>query len=373
MNNCNLSMLRIVLGVLLSILIFPLMFITSWIMGNIWTIDNEILNKNYVIEKFNEIDGYNKLIDVAIELASDSIENTKMVEKIATEVFDKGCIDEIFEQIMDKIFEGGKIDIDLEDKLEKGICRAVVNVYNDEAENIIDAWLEGNFKDANRVIYEACADMLDEQMIELGADKLGVDKSLVNVTQVREYLDENPLSEADKELIIDACGKVIEDYVDTYAQGMAWEINASIEEAIEEFENSQELNQYSDVIIFIKKNAGIALLAAIVIFVVCWIILLMIFKVRKAGFIIPAVSLILSAIAYFAEFVFVLWMTGEITAYIAGGKDSIESFVFEFVVSFVDGVKNVILMCGTVTLVAAIVLIIAGCVLNAVRKNVYKD
>lgn len=293
MNKSNLSILRIVLGILLSILICPLMFIISWGVGNIWTIDNEVLNKKYIIEKFDEIDGYNKLIDVAIESATDRIEDTKIIEKIATEVFDKECIDEIFEQIMDRIFEGKKIDIDLEDKLENSIRRAVVNVYNDEAENVID----------------------------------------------------------------------------TYAKDMAQELNGSIKDALEEIENSQELNKYSDVIIFIKKNAGTAIIAAIVFWGICWLILLLIFKAGRAGFIVPAVSLILSAIVFFAEFVFILWMTGEITDYVSELLDGIEVLAVEFIVCFIDSVKNAVFMCGAVTFVAAIVMIIVGYILHTVRQK----
>ena len=76
----------------------------------------------------------------------------------------------------------------------------------------------------------------------------------------------------------------------------------------------------------IKDNATLAIILCGVAFAVCFIILLLIFKARRAGFVIPAVSLIFAAITYLIEFVVILWATGELSSAAEDFEDAIEYF-----------------------------------------------
>lgn len=369
MKTNKLSAIRIVLGVFFSIFFIPIMYAVSFAAGNIWTVDNKVLDRDAIIDEFKAMDGYDKLIDAAIDtVAIDEIDKD-IQKRIVSEVFDEECINEVFEQVLDKIFEGEDVDIDLEDEFAKGISDAIVNLYNDEAENVINAWISRDLASDYEMIYEMCGEYIDEQMVSFAAGQLGVDTSVLSVQNVREYLAANPISEADKKKVIDECGKLVEDYVDEYAVTIAKEINVSVEEAMDEINDSEELNEASEIIIMIKENAMLAVILCGVVFAVCWIILLLIFKARRSGFVIPAVSLIFAAITYFIEFVAILWATGEMTSAAEDFEDAVEILAFDFVMNFIDAIKNTILTCGAVTLVVAIVLIIIGCVLHAVRKN----
>jgi len=369
MKTNKLSAIRIVLGVFFSILFIPIMYAVSFAAGNIWTVDNKILDRDAILDEFKAMDGYDKLIDAAIETVSIDEIDKDIQKRIVSEVFDEDCINEIFTQVLDKLFEGEDVDIDFEDEFAKGISDAIISLYNDEAENVIDAWISRDLAKDYEMIYEVCGEYIDAQMIDFAAGQLGIDKSMITIDRVREYLSSNPISEADKKKVIDDCGKIVEDYVDEYATTIAKEINLSAEDAIDEINNTDEINEVSDIIIMIKENAMLAVILCGVAFAVCWIILLLIFKARRAGFVIPAVSLILAAITYFIEFVAILWATGEVNAYMEELKDGIENLVFDFVMNYIEAIKNTILTCGIVTFAVAIVMIIIGCVLHAVRKN----
>ncbi len=369
MKNNKLSAIRIVFGVFFSIFFIPIMYVVSFAAGNIWTLDNKVLDRDAIIDEFEAMDGYDKLIDAALETASIDEIDKDIQKKVVLEVFDEDCINEVFEQILDKVFEGKDVDIDLEDELAEGMSDAIVNLYNDEAENVINAWISRDLAKDYEMIYDVCGEYIDEQMVSFAADQLGVDKSVLSVQNVREYLVANPISESDKKKVIDECGKIVEDYVDEYAVTIAKEINVSVAEALEEINDAEELDEASEIIIMIKDNATLAIILCGVAFAVCFIILLLIFKARRAGFVIPAVSLILAAITYLIEFVVILWATGEMTSVAEDFEDAIEILAFDFVMKFIDAIKNTILTCGAVTFAVAVVLIIIGCVLHVVRKN----
>lgn len=369
MKNDKLSAIRIVLGVFFSIFFIPIMYAVSFAAGNIWTVDNKVLDRDAIIDEFKEMDGYDKLIDVALETASIDEIDKDIQKRVVSEVFDEECINEVFEQILDKIFEGEDVDIDLEDEFTKGISDAIVNLYNDEAENVINAWISRDLAKDYEMIYDVCGEYIDEQMVSFAAGQLGVDASVLSVQNVREYLVANPIPEADMKKVIDECGKLVEDYVDDYAVTIAKEINVSVAEALEEINDADELEEASEIIMMIKENSTLAIILCGVVFAVCFVILLLIFKARRAGFVIPAVSLILAAITYFIEFVVILWATGEVAAQTEEFSDAIEIFAFDFVMRYVDAIKNTILTCGAVTFAVAVVLIIIGCVLHTVRKN----
>lgn len=369
MKNNKLSAIRIVLGVFFSIFFIPIMYAVSFAAGNIWTLDNKVLDRDAIIDEFEAMDGYDKLIDAALETASIDEIDKDIQKKVVSEVFDEDCINEVFEQILDKVFEGKDVDIDLEDELAEGMSDAIVNLYNDEAENVINAWISRDLAKDYEMIYDVCGEYIDEQMVSFAADQLGVDKSVLSVQNVREYLATNPISEADKKKVIDECGKLVEDYVDDYAVTIAKEINVSVAEALEEINDADELEEASEIIIMIKDNATLAIILCGVAFAVCFVILLLIFKARRAGFVIPAVSLIFAAITYLIEFVVILWATGEVASAAEDFEDAIEILAFDFVMKFIDAIKNTILTCGAVTFVVAVVLIIVGCVLHTVRKN----
>lgn len=369
MKRNRLSAIRIVFGVFFSILFFPIMFAAAFIVGNVWTVKNDVLNKEAILEEFDNVDGYEKLLDAVMESVMGDAEDTELQKRIVSEVFDEECIDEIFGQVLDKLFEGKDIDIDLEDKLEESISNAVVNVYDDEAENVIDAWIEGSLDYEYEIIYDACGDMIDEKIVEACVDRFGLDESMLSSEQIRQYLKDNPISEADKKLIIEECGKVVETYVDNYAGDIAEELNTSIEDALSELEESEELNEYSEIIIMIKSNANMAIIVGVVLFVICMLLLLLIFKAGRAGFVVPAVALIFSAIAYLAEFILALWVTGELSNYALEIEDSIEVFVFDFMMKIVEGVRNTILICGAVSFAIAVVMIIVGSILHTARKK----
>ena len=369
MKNNKLSAIRIVLGVFFSIFFIPIMYAVSFAAGNIWTVDNKVLDRDAIIDEFKAMDGYDKLIDAALETASIDEIDKDVQKKVVSEVFDEDCINEVFEQILDKVFEGKDVDIDLEDELAEGISDAVVNLYNDEAENVINAWISRDLAKDYEMIYDVCGEYIDEQMVSFAAEQLGVDTSVLSVQNVREYLVANPIPEADMKKVIDECGKLVEDYVDDYAVTIAKEINVSVAEALEEINDADELEEASEIIMMIKENSTLAIILCGVVFAVCFVILLLIFKARRAGFVIPAVSLILAAITYLIEFVVILWATGEVAAQTEEFSDAIEIFAFDFVMRYVDAIKNTILTCGAVTFAVAVVLIIIGCVLHTVRKN----
>ena len=369
MKNNKLSAIRIVLGVFFSIFFIPIMYAVSFAAGNIWTVDNKVLDRDAIIDEFKAMDGYDKLIDAALETASIDEIDKDVQKKVVSEVFDEDCINEVFEQILDKVFEGKDVDIDLEDELAEGISDAVVNLYNDEAENVINAWISRDLAKDYEMIYDVCGEYIDEQMVSFAAGQLGVDTSVLSVQIVREYLVANPIPEADMKKVIDECGKLGEDYVDDYAVTIAKEINVSVAETLEEINDADELEEASEIIMMIKENSTLAIILCGVVFVVCFVILLLIFKARRAGFVIPAVSLILAAITYLIEFVVILWATGEVAAQTEEFSDAIEIFAFDFVMRYVDAIKNTILTCGAVTFAVAVVLIIIGCVLHTVRKN----
>lgn len=369
MKNNKLSAFRIVLGVFFSIFFIPIMYAVSFAAGNIWTADNKILDRDAIIGEFVQMDGYDKLIDAAIETVSIDEIDKDIQKRIVSEVFDEECINEVFEQILDKVFEGEDVDINLEDEFAKGISDAIVELYNDEAENVINAWISRDLASDYEMIYDVCGEYIDEQMVSFAAGQLGVDSSILSVHNVREYLATNPITEADKKKVIDECGKIVEDYVDDYAETIAKEINVSVAEALEEINDAEELNEASEIIIMIKENALLAVVLCGVAFAVCFIILLLVFKARRAGFVIPAVSLIFAAITYFVEFIAILWATGEMASAAEDFEDAIEVLAFDFVMNYIDTIKNTILTCGVVTLAVAVVMIIIGCVINAVRKN----
>ena len=369
MKNNKLSAIRIVLGVFFSIFFIPIMYAVSFAAGNIWTVDNKVLDRDAIIDEFKAMDGYDKLIDAALETASIDEIDKDVQKKVVSEVFDEDCINEVFEQILDKVFEGKDVDIDLEDELAEGISDAVVNLYNDEAENVINAWISRDLAKDYEMIYDVCGEYIDEQMVSFAAGQLGVDTSVLSVQNVREYLVANPIPEADMKKVIDECGKLVEDYVDDYAVTIAKEINVSVAETLEEINDADELEEASEIIMMIKENSTLAIILCGVVFAVCFVILLLIFKARRAGFVIPAVSLILAAITYLIEFVVILWATGEVAAQTEEFSDAIEIFAFDFVMRYVDAIKNTILTCGAVTFAVAVVLIIIGCVLHTVRKN----
>ncbi|MBE5947395.1 MAG: hypothetical protein E7261_00050 [Lachnospiraceae bacterium] len=368
MNN-KLSAVRIVFGVFFSILFIPIMFAVSFAAGNIWTVDNKVLDRDAIIDEFKAMDGYDKLIDAAIETVSIDEIDKDIQKRIVSEVFDEECINEVFEQILDKIFEGEDVDINLEDEFAKGISDAIVNFYDDEAENVINAWISRDLASDYEMIYDMCGEYIDEQMISFAAGQLGVDASVLSVQNVREYLAANPISEADKKKVIDECGKLVEDYVDEYAVAIAKEINVSVEESMDEINDSEELNEASEIIMLIKENAMLAIILCGVAFAVCFIILLLIFKARRAGFVIPAVSLIFASITYFVEYIVILWVTGEMASAAEDFEDAVEILAFDFVMNFIDAIKNTILTCGAVTLAVAVILIIIGCALHTVRKD----
>ncbi|MBR6646275.1 MAG: hypothetical protein IKL09_02015 [Clostridia bacterium] len=369
MKNNKLSAIRIVLGVFFSIFFIPIMYAVSFAAGNIWTVDNKVLDRDAIIDEFKAMDGYDKLIDAALETASIDEIDKDIQKRVISEVFDEECINEVFVQILDKVFEGKDVDIDLEDELAEGISDAVVNLYNDEAENVINAWISRDLAKDYEMIYDVCGEYIDEQMVSFAAEQLGVDTSVLSVQNVREYLVANPIPEADMKKVIDECGKLVEDYVDDYAVTIAKEINVSVAEALEEINDADELEEASEIIMMIKENSTLAIILCGVAFAVCFVILLLIFKARRAGFVIPAVSLILAAITYLIEFVVILWATGEVAAQTEEFSDAIEIFAFDFVMRYVDAIKNTILTCGAVTFAVAVVLIIIGCVLHTVRKN----
>jgi len=369
MKNNKLSAVRIVLGVFFSILFIPVMYAVSFVAGNIWTVDKKILDRDAIIDEFKEMDGYDKLIDAAIETVSIDDIDKEIQKRIAAEVFDEDCINEVFEQILDKIFEGKNVKINFEDEFAKGIRESIISIYNDEADNIIDAWILGSLAKDYNMIYDVCGEYIDEQMVNFAAGRLGIDKNMLTADRVREYLSANPISETDKKKVIDECGKIVEDYVDGYALTIAEEINVSISDAMDEINNADELNEASEAIIMIKENTLLAIILCGVVFVVCWVILLLVFNARRAGFVIPAVSLIFAACTYFIEFVVILWATGEVKAYVEEFEDAIEILVFDFVMNFIDAIKNIILTCGIVTFAVAVIMIIIGCVLHTVRKN----
>ena len=369
MKNNKLSAIRIVLGVFFSIFFIPIMYAVSFAAGNIWTVDNKVLDRDAIIDEFKAMDGYDKLIDAALETASIDEIDKDIQKRVISEVFDEECINEVFVQILDKVFEGKDVDIDLEDELAEGISDAVVNLYNDEAENVINAWISRDLAKDYEMIYDVCGEYIDEQMVSFAAEQLGVDTSVLSVQNVREYLVANPIPEADMKKVIDECGKLVEDYVDDYAVTIAKEINVSVAEALEEINDADELEEASEIIMMIKENSTLAIILCGVAFAVCFVILLLIFKARRAGFVIPAVSLILAAITYLIEFVVILWATGEVAAQTEEFSDAIEIFAFDFVMRYVDVIKNTILTCGAVTFAVAVVLIIIGCVLHTVRKN----
>ena len=369
MKNNKLSAIRIVLGVFFSIFFIPIMYAVSFAAGNIWTVDNKVLDRDAIIEEFEAMDGYDKLIDVALETASIDEIDKDIQKKVISEVFDEDCINEVFEQILDKVFEGKDVDIDLEDELAEGISDAVVNLYNDEAENVINAWISRDLAKDYEMIYDVCGEYIDGQMISFAADQLGVDTSVLSVQNVREYLVTNPIPEADMKKVIDECGKLVEDYVDEYAVTIAKEVNVSVAETLEEINDADELKEASEIIMMIKENSTLAIILCGVAFTVCFVILLLIFKARRAGFVIPAVSLILAAITYFIEYIVILWATGEMASATEDFEDAIEILAFDFVMNFIDAIKNTILTCGVITFAVGIVLIIIGCILHAVRKN----
>lgn len=369
MKNNKLSAIRIVLGVFFSIFFIPIMYAVSFAVGNIWTVDNKVLDRDAIIDEFKKMDGYDKLIDAALETASIDEVDKDIQKRVVSEVFDEDCINEVFEQILDKIFEGEDVDIDLEDEFAKGISDAIVNLYNDEAENVINAWISRDLAKDYEMIYDVCGEYIDEYMISFAAGQLGIDKNTLTFDRVREYLSSTPIPEADKKKVIDECGKLVENYVDDYADTLAKEINGSVAEALEEINDTEELNEASEIIMLIKENATLAVILCVVAFAVCFIILMLIFKARRAGFVIPAVSLILAAITYFVEYIVILWATGEMASAAEDFEDAIEILVFDFMMKFIDAIKNTILVCGGVTFAVAVVLIIIGCVLHTVRKN----
>ena len=369
MKNNKLSAIRIVLGVFFSIFFIPIMYAVSFAVGNIWTVDNKVLNRDAIIDEFKAMDGYDKLVEAALETASVDEIDKDIQKKIVSTVFDEECIDEVFGQILDKMFEGKDVDIDLEDEFAKGISDAIVNLYNDEAENVINAWISRDLAKDYEMIDDVCGEYIDDYMMGFAANQLGIDKSTLTFDRVREYLSSNPIPEADKKKAIDECGKIVEKYVDEYTTPLAKEINASVAEALEEINNADELEETSEIIILIKENATLAIILCGVAFAVCFIILLLIFKARRAGFVIPAVSLILAAITYFVEYIVILWATGEMASATEDFEDAIEILAFDFVMNFIDAIKNTIITCGVVTFAVAVVLIIIGCVLHAVRKN----
>ena len=277
MKNNKLSAIRIVLGVFFSIFFIPIMYAVSFAAGNIWTVDNKVLDRDAIIEEFEAMDGYDKLIDVALETASIDEIDKDIQKKVISEVFDEDCINEVFEQILDKVFEGKDVDIDLEDELAEGISDAVVNLYNDEAENVINAWISRDLAKDYEMIYDVCGEYIDGQMISFAADQLGVDTSVLSVQNVREYLVTNPIPEADMKKVIDECGKLVEDYVDEYAVTIAKEVNVSVAETLEEINDADELKEASEIIMMIKENSTLAIILCGVAFTVCFVILLLIF------------------------------------------------------------------------------------------------
>lgn len=60
------------------------------------------------------------------------------------------------------------------------------------------------------------------------------------------------------------------------------------------------------------------------------------------------------------------WRDNRLCIRVSGG---IEVFAVEFIMCFIDSVKNAVLMCGVVTFVAAIAMIIVGCIVHTVRKK----
>ena len=77
----------------------------------------------------------------------------------------------------------------------------------------------------------------------------------------------------------------------------------------------------------------------------------------------------LAALTYFVEYIAVLWATGELAAQAEEFEDAIEILAFDFMMNYIDVIKNTILTCGIIALAVAVVMIIIGCVLHAVRRN----
>lgn len=361
---------RIVLGVFLAILFLPFFILLPLIGGNTWVVENKVIDSKAMMNVFEEMDGYDRLQDLILNSVVDyEMAESEIVKKVVEEVCNKEFINEAVTQIMDRIFENKDIDIDLQDELEENIHSAILGFYDDASGEILDDWINNNTNGKYEEIYEICDDIIADMMIEYGADELGVDESALNINQVRNYLVENPISDNEKNRILKKCEDVVEEYADDYSAEISEEVNIEIMNVFDELEDSDEMEQVSEIIGKFKERSLIVFVGSIVIFAALFILLLLVFKGNRTAFYLPAISLIISAIVFLAEYLIVVLLLGKLTGYFNEGNEAIEVFAVEYITNYVGTIQNVFLVFAAIMFIIAVVLFIVGTVIHIIRVN----